>query len=296
MKIAITGANSSVGQNLLAHIASAADIQAIAGVRSAAAFASLPQSPRITPRVISYTDGDNLVTALADADCVIHLAGILIENKHTNYTSANVDATDAVAQAAFKAGVKHLVFISVVGASTSSANAYFRSKGLAEERVAAAGLSASIIRTPILLGSGTAGSDSLLAMAAKGKTKVLGGGHYTQRPLDVDDLSKAILSVCRAQPEGVTIHELVGPESISYRDLILRVASMQGQEVEIGSVPIAIAKLGAGITSKLKGGGITPTVIDVITMNEHVHSNADTALGILLTPLQSTLEKIIRTI
>ena len=295
MKIAITGANSSVGQNLLAHIASAADTQAIAGVRSAAAFASLPQSPRITPRVISYTDGDNLVTALADADCVIHLAGILIESKHTNYTSANVDATDAVAQAAFKAGVKHLVFISVVGASISSANAYFRSKGLAEERVAAAGLSASIIRTPILLGTGTAGSDSLLAMAAKGKAKVLGGGHYTQRPLDVDDLSKAILSVCRAQPEGVTIHELVGPESISYRDLIIRVASMQGQEVEIGSVPIALARLGASISSKLKGRGITPTVIDVITMNEVVNNNADSALGIELTPLQSTLEKIIRT-
>ena len=295
MKIAITGANSSVGQNLLSHVSSADDIEAIAGVRSAAAFAMLPQSPRITPRVISYADVDTLATALEDADCVVHLAGILIENKHSNYTSANVDATDAVAQAARKTGVKHLVFISVVGASANSANAYFRSKGLAEERVAAAGLSASIIRTPILLGSGTAGSDSLLAMAAKGKTKVLGGGNYTQRPLDVDDLSTAILGVCRAQPDGVTIHELVGPESISYRDLISRVASMQGQEVEIGSVPIALARLGASISSKLKGRGITPTVIDVITMNEVVNNNADSALGIELTPLQSTLEKIIRT-
>jgi preprotein translocase subunit YajC len=57
-------------------------------------------------------------------------------------------------------------------------------------------------------------------------------------------------------------------------------------------MPIWLAKFGARISSILKGGGITPTVIDVITKDEVIQTNADTALGISLTSLQSTLEKI----
>ena len=43
----------------------------------------------------------------------------------------------------------------------------------------------------------------------------------------------------------------------------------------------------------LSGGGITPTVIDVITANEDVPHNADADLGITLTPLAETLAKIL---
>ena len=53
-----------------------------------------------------------------------------------------------------------------------------------------------------------------------------------------------------------------------------------------------LAKFGAAITSILKGGGITPTVIDVITQDEIVKTNADSALGITLTPMKRTLEKM----
>jgi hypothetical protein len=39
---------------------------------------------------------------------------------------------------------------------------------------------------------------------------------------------------------------------------------------------------------------VTPTVIDVITMDEVVEENADAELGITLTPLNETLNKILR--
>ena len=152
MKIVVTGANSSVGQNLLRHCTNAVDIDVIAGVRSERAFSVLPNSSAITPRVISYGDPSDLTEALKGSNCVVHLAGILIESKHTNYAAANIAATEAVVQAANQAGIQHLVFISVIGAEANSRNAYFRSKGIAEKLVAESGISATIIRTPILLG------------------------------------------------------------------------------------------------------------------------------------------------
>ena len=293
MKISITGANSSVGINLLGHLSQIEGMEVTAGVRSKSAFASLPQSPAITPTTISYDDSASLEQALAGTDCVIHLAGILIESKHSNYASANVAATAAVVEAAKAMGVKHIIFISVVGASASSSNAYFRSKGAAEELVLNSGLAGTVVRTPILMGPGTAGASSLIGAASSGQAKILGGGDYSMRPLDTDDLSSALIKLASEEAEGSQVFELVGPEAIAYKDLIKKTAGLMGKEVEIGSVPVLFAKIGAAIGSMIKGGGITPTVIDVITMKEVVSQNADTRIGINLTPLQDTLTKIL---
>ena len=293
MRIAVTGANSSVGQNLLAHVAENGDVSVIAGVRSESAAASLPSSPRITARVISYDDVAELAKAIEGASCIVHLAGILIESKKSTYSDANVAPTAAVVEASREAGVQHIVLVSVLGASLESPNRFFRSKGEAERSVAESGISSTVIRTPILLGPGTAGAAALVRAATRGKARLLGGGRYEMRPLDVDDLSRAIVHICKTQPEGVSIHELVGPESISYRELVSRVAGMMGAPLSIGATPLWVAKLGAAITSRLKGGGISPTVIEVITTNEVVQKNADTELGISLTPLSTTLEKIL---
>ena len=292
MKICITGANSSVGQNLLTHLISHSEIEIIAGVRSEKAFSSLPQSERITPTTISYTDQDNLEQAMSGADCVIHLAGILIETKHSNYASANVAATAAVASAARNQNVEHLIFISVIGASPNAKNAYFRSKGSAEELVKQSTPAATILRTPILMGPGSAGANSLLNAARGPQAKVLGGGSYTMRPLDIDDLSAALVKLALEPTSGVRTLELVGPQPIRYCDLIQQTAAALGKQVEVGSIPVWLAKLGAGVTSTLKGGGITPTVIDVITSDEVVENNADTEIGIQLTPLDQTIQKM----
>ena len=69
MKIAVTGANSSVGKNLLAQLAGQDEITVMAGVRSKTAFDSLPPSPQIDPRVIVYDDEDALSENFSGADC-----------------------------------------------------------------------------------------------------------------------------------------------------------------------------------------------------------------------------------
>lgn len=293
MKIAVTGANSSVGQTLLSRIGNDPAFEVIAGVRSATAEESLPKLPQIKPMKISFDDPDSIENFVEGADCVIHLAGILIENKHSNYAGANVEATRKIVEAAKRSNVSRLIFISVVGAANESENAYFKSKGQAEKLITESGISNRIIRTPILLGYSTAGASALKAQASQAKSKLLGGGHYSMRPLDVDDLALAIINCCSNQGEHSMIYELAGPESIKYRDIIQKAAAMMGNSVEIGSIPIWFAKLGAFLKSKLGGGGITPVVIDVITKDEIVENNAASSLGIELTPLQLTLEKFI---
>lgn len=294
MKIAVTGANGSVGLNLLRHLRDRDDTEVVACVRSERAAGEIPASPRVRVRIVSFDDREGLSEAMAGAACVVHLAGILLEGRGTSYRSANVESTAAVAEAAARAGVEHLVLVSVVGADAGSTNRYFESKGLAERAFAESGIPATIVRTPILLGPGTAGAFALGRTVRAGGARLLGGGRYTMRPLDVDDLCRALVRIVSGSPpEGVALHELVGPEPVTYRALLERAARVAGTELALGSIPIGLAKAGAAVRSTLRGSGFTSTVIDVITRDEVVEMNADVELGITLTPLDDTLRRIL---
>ena len=290
--VAITGANSAVGRALLAQVADQDSLAAVALVRRPEAREGLPVSPRITVEAVRYDEPERLAAALSGACSVVHLAGILFESRATRYRTANVEATRALVAAARAASVRHVVFVSSLGADPRSTNGYFRSKGEAEQLLAVSGLDAAIIRTPLLLGPGTAGGRALRRTAAQRSVRLPGGGAHTLRPLDVDDLCDGVLGCCARPAAGVHTHELVGPEPLRYRELLERTAQLLGRTIDVHSTPIRLAKLGAGLAGLFRTGGMTPDVIDVITSDEAVGQNADGDLGIRLTPLADTLAKL----
>ena len=294
-RIAVVGANSAVGTALLAQVAAGGALDVVAAVRRPEVVGGLPQSPRISPRVVDYQRSDDLTDAFAGAGAVVHLAGILFESRTSDYRSGNVEVTRAVVEAARAAAVGHVAFVSSLGADPRSRNGYFRSKGEAEGIVAESGLDATIIRTPLLLGSGTAGGRALVAAASGPAARVLGGGAHRLRPLDVDDLCRAVLGCCERPAAGVRTCDLVGPETLTHRELIERAAGCLGREARVRSTPVWLARLAARVAGLVRKGGLTPAVIDVITSDETVDRNAAAELGVSLTPLSDTLAKLCRT-
>ncbi len=294
-RIAVVGANSAVGRALLGQVAGRDGFDVVAAVRRPAALEGLPRSPRIAARVVDYGRPESLADAFAAADAVVHLAGILFESRTSDYRSGNVEVTGAVVEAARAAGVGQVVFVSSLGADPRSRNGYFRSKGEAERIVVESGLGATIIRTPLLLGSGTAGGRALVAAASGPSARVLGGGAHRLRPLDVDDLCRAVLVCCETPKAGVRTCDLVGPTTLTHRELIERAAGCLGRRVAIRSTPVWLARLGARVAGLVRTGGMTPAVIDVITSDEAVARNADDELGITLTPLSDTLDELCQT-
>ena len=288
------GANSAVGKALLAQIARQDAVRAVALVRREAALEGLPRSPRIAFRVVTYEQPERLVETLTGVDCVVHLAGILFESRKSSYRTGNVENTRALVEAARAAAVGHIVLVSSLGADPRSSNGYFRSKGEAERLVIGSRLKATIIRTPLLLGRETAGGRSLLRTAAGTSARVLGGGSHRLRPLDVDDLCRAILRYCRESRAGVRICAMVGPTILTQRALLRETARLLGHDLTIRSTPVWLAKLLAGLASLVRTGGLTPEVIDVITSDEANHC-VDRAPAASLTPLSETLARLCET-
>src|SRR5579872_3207432 len=103
MTVVITAANSAVGRAILRSAnKSGSPAKFAAAVRSARAAEQIRSQVGNLDGVvrISYDDPSSLDAAFQGASAVIHLAGILIEQRDSTYEQANVASTRSVVEAA----------------------------------------------------------------------------------------------------------------------------------------------------------------------------------------------------
>jgi len=298
-QLTITGANSAVGAAILSELHSDSHASndsydawsATAIVRSERAKSSLLEThPSASIAVIDYQDGAKLASSFETCDAVVHLPGVLIERKGSTYQQANVETARSVIDAAAQHKRAKFVLVSAVGADPDSSNRYYASKGEAEDLVRASGLDFSVIRAPLVLGRGTEGSAALERHVAAGSPRLLGGGRQLQQPIDLRDLARGCLRACtRSVARGQTLN-LVGPESLPERELLVRIAQLLGKSITIGSVPVGVVRLAARLRALVAGPGFSSDAVDVICDGTQLDPDpAAEALQVRLTPLEQTL-------
>ena len=296
MKVVITGANSAVGQAIFrrVHKGGASPDTFIAAVRSSRAEEQLRSEIGDVGGVarISYDDPATLDAAFRGANSVVHLAGILIEQPHTTYEDANVGSTRSVVEGAMRNKVEKLVFVSAIGADENSRNRYYRTKGQAEALVRGSGLCYTVLRVPILLGPATAGAAALKHQLEAGKARLIDGGLHQQQPLHVDDLARAAMVVAaRLSVARNTTLELVGPCSLSERDLVERAARSSGRTIRIRPIPKRLISVALAIRERVAGPGFSRDALDVITGETRVAPGpAARELGIELAGIDQMIQ------
>lgn len=288
MKIVITGANSAVGQAILRggpkHEVTTNTF--VAAVRSARAAEQIRLETGNADGVvrISYDDPVSLDAAFRGATAVIHLAGILIETPDSTYEQANVASTRGMVEAAKRNGIQKIVLVSATGADETSRNRYYRTKGQAEALVRASGLNYTVLRAPLLLGSGTAGGAALGRHVSHSRAKLIGGGRNFQQPLYVDDLARAAVAATNPWVANNLVLDLVGPVSLPERELVERAARVLGRDVRIGSISKYWLSLVLAIRQRIGKPGFSRDALDVITSETRLNPHpAASALGIELT-------------
>jgi NADH dehydrogenase len=263
--IAITGANSAAGRALLA--AERERPPLIACVRSARAEAQLGTlRPGTRVARIDYARPETLRAAFENVRAVVHLPGLLVERRDATYAQANVETVAAVLEALPRERAIKLVLVSAVGADARSPNRYYATKGQAEELVRAAPVESAILRAPLLLGPGTEGEAALVRQLARPSVRLLGGGRQRQQPLDVRDLARAVL---RAAEPGVAAGrtlDVVGLESVPYREILERTARFAGRPLHVGALPVPLGVLRLVLRARglLLGPGFSEDALQVI--------------------------------
>jgi NADH dehydrogenase len=197
----------------------------------------------------------DVAAAVAGADAVINLVGIL----KGNFDAVHVDGARNVAEAAASAGAEALVHLSAIGADPESESDYGRTKGEGERAVRAAFPDATIVRPSIVFGP----EDQFVNRFARlvrllPVVPVIRGGWKLQ-PVYVADLGKAVAQAAldRQDHAGRT-YELGGPQVVSMREINAWICEATGRGSRtVLEIPDPIARLMARLFGWAPGAPMT---------------------------------------
>ena len=252
-RIAITGASGFVGRHLVREaVARGAEVVGVVRSELGARFVAAAGGRAV---VVPELEPAPLARAVAGAAALVHLAQIGSERGAATYEAVNITGTCRVVLAAAAVDLPRLVYLSGLGVAhygmaPRCTNRYFLSKLASEVELYRSGREAVVFRPSYITGPGDGLVRGLVRDMAAGEVERPGDGSYRMQPVAVGDAVAAVLAAALspAAAPGLPrpphrVLDLVGPETISYRDLIERVgriARAQGKagEYQVREVPI----------------------------------------------------------
>lgn len=233
------------------------------------------------------TDADSVARAVAGADTVVNLVGVL----QGRFEAVHVEGASNVARAAAAAGCRGLVHISAIGADPASPSAYGRSKGRGEEAVRAAFPDSAIVRPSIVFGPEDDFVSRFATMARLLPVLPVMAPNAKFQPVYVADLGRAIADAALTPEKfaGRTF-ELGGPQVLTMEDVNAIICRLTGRADKAKAViPNAIGELIAKFTGWLPGAPITMDQWRMLQVPNVVHEGADgfDAFGIRPQPFEA---------
>jgi NADH dehydrogenase len=183
----------------------------------------------------SFSNSDRLVQTLRGVDTLFNTYWIRYEQGGITFDLA-VRNTEILFQCAAKAGVKKIVHISVTFASEDSQLPYYRGKGLQEKVLKESGVDYSIIRPTLVFGKEDILVNNIAWLIRRFPLfPIAGHGQYRLQPIYAGDL--ATIAVEHAQGSSSNTIDAVGPEILTYQELVRTIASAIGRNVLFVHVP-----------------------------------------------------------
>ena len=198
---------------------------------------------------LNFDNRDQMVSSLKGAEVLYNTYWIRFPRGRVTFDQA-VSNTIALIRAAEEAGLRRIVHISITNASVDSPLPYFRGKALAEEAVVKSRLSHAILRPALLFGK----EDILVNNIAWFLRRfpvfpVFGSGSYRVRPVFVEDLAE--LAVSAAQQDDDLAIDAVGPETMTFEELVCLIAASVGSKARVLHLNPGLALLLSRLTGYL---------------------------------------------
>jgi UDP-glucose 4-epimerase len=255
--VLVTGASGFVGRHLTPALA-----------REGWAVRSIVRRPAASNDVVVESIGPRTdwQPALAGVDAVVHLAA-RVHHKYEEhavklYRDVNIEGTLHLARCAARAGVRQFIFVSTVLVHGRSSNGrapfnegdiltprglYGMSKAAAEAGLEAladeSDMQITVIRPPLVYGSGAKGNFALLTRAVNGGLPLPFAGICNHRAfLSVQNLSSFILRRL-SHPDPASKFEIflvADGEQVSTPEFIERLAKAAGKRPRLFPLPIPV--------------------------------------------------------
>lgn len=246
MRIAFLGGTGFVGGYLIdAFLAAGHDINVLVRPGSESKL----QSDDVRVIVGDLSSPDALSSVLAECDAFVYNVGLLrefprrgISFEETQYQGV----VDSIA-AAKQAGVRRLLLMSAIGVKDPGTK-YQSTKRRAEIHALESGLDVTVLRPSVIFGDprGTMEfATQLHRDMVRPPFPAAGFAGVRMSPVHIRDVADAFVAALGdAGANGQTI-ELAGPEILSWKEMIRRIAAASGKSKIILPVPIWVMRIGA---------------------------------------------------
>lgn len=212
---------------------------------------------QIVPLAAGPLDDGHVARAVAGADVVVSLIGILAERREGDFARIHGELPGRIARAAAAAGVRRLVHVSAIGADPQAESLYARSKAQGEAAVREAFPQATILRPSIVFGPEDQFFNRFAGMARVLPILPLVGGETRFQPVYVGDAADAVAAALD-QPEAAgRTYELAGPRAATFRALMEYMLGVIRRRRRIVEVPQGLARLQASLTGWLPNPPLT---------------------------------------
>jgi uncharacterized protein YbjT (DUF2867 family) len=246
---------------------------------------------QVTPLATNVRDRASVARAVEGADAVVNLVGILAEGGRQKFKAVHAEGARIIAEEAARAGVKHLVHISALGADSGSRSAYARTKAEGEAAVRQAFPSATILRPSIVFGP----EDSFFNRFAK-MTRIapalplIGGGKTRFQPVYVGDVAEAVVRAIETPGAAGQTYELGGPKVYSFEQLMRLMLHEIGRTRALVPLPFPIASLMGAVMQCLPSPQLTVDQVRQLKRDNLLSgANGLTALGIQPSSVEAIL-------
>ena len=264
MRVVLFGATGFIGRALLPALAAEQEVVAVS--RS-------PQPPQkgVTWVVADVTDAPAVRRALEGADVVYYLVHSL---GSPDFEERDVAGARTTASEAEKAGARQIVYLGGLGEEGEELSPHLRSRLETGRALASGAVPLTTLRAAVVVGKDSAAFETIVALVDRLPVMVAPRWVSTPtQPIALADSVRYLAAVAGREETIGESYDLGGPEVMTYRQMIERVARIRGKRRVIIEVPVLtpflsslwlhlVTPVGASVARPLIEGLRNPTVAE----------------------------------
>lgn len=236
MKVTVFGASGVVGQALLPLLSEEHEVVAVT------------RQPRNSESGVSWVEADvasgsGVADALEGANVAYYLVHSLGAR---DFERRDREAARNVSRTASQAGVDQLIYLGGLGGDRADSSAHLRSRRETGENLAVDGVPVTTLQAAMVIGKGSAAFETILALVKRLPVMIAPSWVSTPtQPIALPDVARYLAGVAGYAPTLGETFDVGGPEVMTYREMIERIADLLGRRPRIAEVPILTPTLSA---------------------------------------------------
>lgn len=234
MKVAVFGATGTIGKALLPLLAREHEVVAVS--RQAH-----DEEDGIAWRRADATDAGSVRKALEGVDVAYYLVHSL---GSSDFEERDLRAASTVAAEAERAGLRQLVYLGGLGDTSDDLSPHLRSRIETGRRLETGAVPVTTLRAAIVIGPGSAAFETVVALVDRLPAMICPRwvGVPTQ-PIALQDALGYLAGVCGLEQAFGRSFDIGGPEVMTYREMIERIAKLRRKHPLIVEVPFLTPRL-----------------------------------------------------